>query len=98
VLAAVALVLPGVGPVVAAGPLGAGLGEAAGHFAGGLASVLTRAGVPSATAAEWQAHVTSGKVLLGVHVRDAQVESARDALATAGAEEIEIARWEGDVP
>jgi hypothetical protein len=98
VLAAVALVLPGLGPVVAAGPLGAGLGEAAGHLAGGLASVLTRAGVRSATAVEWQAHVMAGKVLLGVHVRDAQVERVREALAIGSAEQIEIAQWEGDVP
>src|SRR5437868_2644473 len=46
VLAAVALVLPGIGPIVAAGPLSAGLGEAAGHVAGGIAAALTSAGVP----------------------------------------------------
>src|SRR3954469_5360876 len=37
-LAAIALVLPGLGPIVAAGPLAAGLGEAAGHVAGGSSS------------------------------------------------------------
>src|SRR5262245_38897361 len=36
-LAAIALVMPGIGPIVADGPLAAGLGEAAGHVAGGLA-------------------------------------------------------------
>src|SRR3954452_14785586 len=44
-LAAMALVMPGIGPIVAAGPMSADLGEAAGHAAGGIASVLTRAGV-----------------------------------------------------
>ena len=38
-LAAIALVLPGIGPIVAAGPLAAGLGEAAGHVAGGIATL-----------------------------------------------------------
>jgi hypothetical protein len=50
VLAAIALVLPGIGPIVSAGPLSAGLGEAAGHAAGGVASVLKGAGVPEAEA------------------------------------------------
>src|SRR5512147_2325775 len=45
VLAVIALVLPGIGPIVAAGPLSAGLGEAAGHVAGGLAGTLKAAGV-----------------------------------------------------
>ena len=45
ILAAMALVLPGIGPIVAAGPLAAGLGEAAGHAAGGVASALSGAGV-----------------------------------------------------
>src|SRR5918993_1010643 len=54
VLAAIALVLPGIGPIVAAGPLSAGLGEAAGHVAGSMASVLTNAGVPEPEADELQ--------------------------------------------
>src|SRR5215218_2202693 len=45
-LAAVALALPGVGTIVADGPLAAGLGEAAGHLAGGLARALEGAGMP----------------------------------------------------
>ena len=43
VLAAIAIVMPGIGPIVAAGPLSAGLGEAAGHVAGSIASVLRSA-------------------------------------------------------
>src|SRR5215216_1213914 len=44
-LAAAAMFVPGIGPIVAAGPLAAGLGEAAGHLAGNLTTVLTKAGV-----------------------------------------------------
>ena len=41
-VSAVALVLPGIGPIVADGPLAAGLAEAAGHVAGGIARTLER--------------------------------------------------------
>ena len=44
-LAAIAIVMPGIGPIVADGPLAAGLGEAAGHLAGGVARTLETAGV-----------------------------------------------------
>src|SRR5918999_6098788 len=44
VLAAIALVMPGIGPIVADGPLAAGLGEAAGHLAGGIVGTLHRVG------------------------------------------------------
>src|SRR6187431_2978002 len=40
-LSAVALVMPGIGPIVADGPLAAGLAEAAGHAAGGVAARLS---------------------------------------------------------
>src|SRR5918999_560230 len=46
-LAAIAIVLPGIGPIVADGPLAAGLGEAAGHLAGGIGKVLAHAGIPA---------------------------------------------------
>src|SRR5918992_2402095 len=52
-IAAIAFVLPGVGPIVADGPLAAGLGEAAGHLAGDIGRVLTRAGLPRHQAEGW---------------------------------------------
>src|SRR4030095_13148275 len=45
VIAAIALVMRGIGPIVADGPLAAGLGEAAGHLAGGVAGTLETAGL-----------------------------------------------------
>lgn len=89
VLAAIAYVLPGVGPIVAAGPLAAGLGEAAGHVAGGIASVLSSAGVPAERAAALQREVEGGAILLGVHVAE-PVETVRAALAAAGGREIQV--------
>lgn len=94
ILAAIALVLPGIGPIVTAGPLSADLGEAAGHAAGGIASVLGRAGLPEARAVEWQRRVHEGGVLLGVHVREGEAEVVSSALRQQAADEIEVARWE----
>jgi hypothetical protein len=94
VLAAIALVLPGIGPIVTAGPLSAGLGEAAGHIAGSVASVLSAAGVSESRAQALQSAVESGAVLLGVHAIDRSPDEIRRALQSAGARDIEVARWE----
>ena len=102
VLAAIAVVLPGVGPIVAAGPLSAGLGEAAGHVAGGIASVLSSAGVPPHSAAMLQREVEQGAILLAVHLTAAprgiatagrSEQDARRALEAAGARDIETIDW-----
>ena len=93
VLAAIALVLPGIGPIVAAGPLSAGLGEAAGHLAGGVASTLADAGVPQERAERLQKAVETGAVLIGVHVRETGAEAVRATLAAAGAVEVDVAAW-----
>lgn len=92
VLAAIAIVLPGIGPIVAAGPLSAGLGEAAGHVAGSVASVLAGAGVSQDRAEALQAEVERGAILLGVHVSGQNVDDIREALARTGATAVEIAR------
>ena len=93
VLAAIALVMPGIGPIVAAGPLSAGLGEAAGHVAGGVASVLRNAGVSEARAQALQREVEAGAVLIGVHTSSADAVAVRDALAASGATDVQTANW-----
>ena len=62
--------LPGIGPIVADGPLAAGLGEAAGHVAGGLARILERVGLPTDEAESWEVRVENGAVLVGAHTDD----------------------------
>ena len=79
VLAAIAVVLPGIGPIVAAGPLSAGLGEAAGHVAGGLASALKNAGVPAERADHIVEDIERGGVLLAVHAADIDLDKIREA-------------------
>ena len=93
VLAAIALVMPGIGPIVTAGPLAAELGEAAGHLAGSLASVLKSAGLPQERADALQREVARGAVLLGVHVATADVDRVRDSLSAAGATALETVTW-----
>jgi Ser/Thr protein kinase RdoA (MazF antagonist) len=94
VVAAIASVLPGIGPIVSAGPLSAELGEAAGHLAGHLARVLRDAGLSDEQAAHWQASVSKGSLLLGAHVRGAAAEQqVRAALDEAGAVDVAMAVW-----
>lgn len=94
ILAAIAIVMPGIGPIVAAGPLSAEFGEAVGHAAGGVSVVLERAGVEPERASQFQARIENGAVLLGVHVHDPNaVDVVRRALEARGATEIELATW-----
>lgn len=93
ILAAIALVLPGVGPIVAGGPLAAGLAEAAGHVAGGIASALHGAGVASARADAIETAVKDGAILLGVHTLPSEVDAIRNVFRAHGAREIETATW-----
>ena len=92
-IAAVAIVMPGIGPIVAGGPLAAGLGEAAGHLAGGVSRTLEGAGLPSAVADEWEARVSGGAVLIGAHVGASTAEAVRGHLSRAGATHVAICRW-----
>lgn len=93
VLAAIALVMPGIGPIVADGPLAAGLGEAAGHLAGGIARTLGRAGLPAADAAGWESRIEAGAVLLGAHTEEGDVGRIRATLQSNGAVQVAVGTW-----
>jgi hypothetical protein len=97
-IAAVAVIMPGIGPVVAAGPLAAELGEITGHFGGGLVTVLERLGVEPSKARRWQTEVENGALLLGVHVVSDAVDRVSETLQLAGADDLEVARWAGELP
>lgn len=92
-LAAIALVMPGIGPIVADGPLAAGLGEAAGHLAGGVGRMLERAGLSRADAQEWEAQIRAGALLVGAHVQAASVDEARTIFARAGSGQVTVGTW-----
>lgn len=93
VLSAMALVMPGIGPIVADGPLAAGLGEAAGHLAGGLARTLAGAGLSEAEAAAWERRIQGGAFLLGAHTSDGVVDKVVDVMRRNGAMSVAQGRW-----
>jgi hypothetical protein len=89
-----AIVIPGFGPVVAAGWLvstltGAGLGAVAGAAIGGLAGALTAVGVPEEEAGYYAEGVRRGGALVTVRADDAQAERVADLLDNAGAVDID---------
>jgi hypothetical protein len=94
VLAAIAIVLPGIGPIVTAGPLSAELGEAAGHVAGRIATILEDAGLEEAEADRWESAVAHGALLVGAHIRTGDAGAVRALLLESGATEVAEASWE----
>lgn len=92
-IAAVALMLPGIGPIVADGPLAAGLGEAAGHVAGGLARILERVGLSEEDARAWQNRVEAGAILVGAHTDESQAVAAGRAMIANGARDTAQGNW-----
>jgi len=92
----VALAIPGVGPIVAAGPLatalaGAGIGAAAGSLIG----VLTSAGIPEEQAHHYAEAVRRGSALVAVKTSDERAQEAADILDRRGAINVEqrASRW-----
>lgn len=92
-LAAIALVMPGIGPIVADGPLAAELGEAAGHLAGGIGPTLEHAGLDRSVAQQWELRIQAGAFLVGAHVDEAAVDPARGVMAQAGTADIAVGTW-----
>lgn len=86
-----ALVIPGVGPVVAAGPLvGALVGGTAGAVTGTLAGALIEAfEVPETHATLYSERLSQGRTMVAVHVAPEHAAAARDVLRDAGAERFE---------
>src|SRR6185369_2646483 len=92
-VAAVAVVIPGVGPIVADGPLSAALGEAAGHVAGDIARALEKAGLSRDDASQWEKRIEEGAFLVGAHADKLPVETVREALIRAGGSPVAVGRW-----
>jgi len=68
-----ALAIPGVGPLIAAGPIMGMLGGAAvGAATGGLTGALVGYGIPELEAKQYEGKIRSGNILLSVHTDDGQ--------------------------
>jgi hypothetical protein len=87
------LAIPGIGPLIAAGPILATLtGVGVGGVIGGITGALVGMGIPEYEAKRYEGRVRSGKILLSVHCDDSQwVKRAKDLLERTGAEDISSA-------
>lgn len=85
-----ALAIPGVGPLIAAGPIigaltGVGVGGAVGGIAGGLIGL----GIPEYEAKRYEGRIKSGNILLSVHADDSEwTNKAERILKETGADDI----------
>jgi len=85
-----ALAIPGVGPLIAAGPIMAALsGAAVGGATGGLVGGLVGLGIPEIEAKRYDEKLRSGHYLIAVHApNDDDEDRAKDVFKNAGAEDI----------
>ena len=85
-----ALAIPGVGPLIAAGPIMAALaGLGAGGAIGGITGGLVGLGIPEYEAKRYEGRVKSGGVLVSVHCDSSELTNrAKKLMESTGAEDI----------
>lgn len=84
------LAIPGVGPVLAIGPIVAALsGAGIGAVAGGIIGALTEAGIPEDEAHHYAEGVRRGHVLVTIRTDESQAERARDIMDQHGAVDVD---------
>ncbi len=94
-LGAAALTLPGVGPLLVAGPLAANFfglldGALVGTSSGGLIGALMGYGLPRDKALKYQTVVQNGGFLVMAHGNETQIGLARGVLERQDASDLEI--------
>ena len=84
------LAVPGLGPLIAAGPLVSALaGAGAGGAVGGLIGAMVGMGIPEYEAKRYEGRLRDGGILLSVHCNDSiERDRAKDVLKRTGAEDI----------
>lgn len=85
-----ALAIPGLGPLIAAGPIMAALsGAAAGGTLGGITGALIGMGIPELEARRFEGKVKAGSSLISIHCDDsAESDRAKQICEAAGADDI----------
>ena len=85
-----ALAIPGVGPLIAAGPImGALAGLGVGGAVGGLIGALVGMGIPEYEAKRYEGRIKEGGVLFSVHCdTSTEISRAKELLKSSGAEDI----------
>jgi len=94
-----ALAIPGVGPLIAAGPIMAALsGAAVGAAVGGIGGALVGMGVPEYEAKRYEGKIQQGNILISVHSENPQeMKRAKEIFEEFDAEDIS-ATGEANVP
>ena len=84
------LAIPGVGPLIAAGPIMAALaGAGVGGVVGGLTGALIGMGIPEYEAKRYEGRVKDGGILLSVHSDSSEwTKRAKQILEETGAQDI----------
>lgn len=85
-----ALAIPGLGPVIAAGPIMGMLGGiGVGSAIGGVTGALIGFGIPEYEAKRYEGRIRRGGILLSVHCDDSDwAKRARNILTQTGAEDV----------
>jgi hypothetical protein len=85
-----ALAIPGVGPIIAAGPImGALAGLGVGGAVGGLVGALVGMGIPEYEAKRYEGRVKEGGILVSVHCASSEeISRAKQILKATGADDI----------
>ncbi len=85
-----ALAIPGVGPLIAAGPIMATLaGLGIGGAVGGLVGALVGMGIPEYEAKRYEGRVNDGGILVSVHCESSEeIGRAKDVLKAAGGDDV----------
>jgi hypothetical protein len=85
-----ALAIPGIGPLIAAGPIVAALaGVGAGGTLGGITGGLIGMGIPEYEAKRYEGRIRKGSILLSVHADDGEwAKRAKQIMDLTGAEDI----------
>ena len=88
-----ALAIPGIGPLIAAGPIVAALaGAGAAGALGGITGALIGYGVPEYEAKRYEGRVRKGGILLSVHADNREwAQRAKEIMAEAGGTDISTA-------
>ena len=85
-----ALAIPGVGPLIAAGPImGALAGLGIGGAVGGLIGALVGMGIPEYEAKRYEGRIKDGGILISVHCETSEeIDRAKEVLKASGGEDI----------
>lgn len=82
-----ALAIPGLGPIIAAGPIA---GLLSGAAAGGIAGGLVDFGVPEERSKHFEQKVKQGNVLVALKADEKRTSEAADILRRLGAQDVEM--------